>query len=291
MEVSLENVEYWYSSHATEQPKPALKNITLTIPENQWVSIIGQTGSGKSTLVKVMKGLLPPASGKIKINNNVVREAKESKVIHEIGMVFQYPEHQLFETTVLKDLSFGPKNLGWDSETILKKSQEMIHLVGLDESYLDQAPFHLSGGEKRRIAIAGILIMDPHVLILDEPTAGLDPSGKQMILQMIDRWRRKGNRTVILITHQMNDVAEYSDEVIVMHQGSLLYQTDPLSLFCLYEEELKALGLDSPDYVKLLKEINRKTDRKLEVESLKEEHIIHRIADYFLTKEKKEHEA
>ncbi|AUJ24126.1 energy-coupling factor transporter ATPase [Virgibacillus dokdonensis] len=288
MEISLENVDYSYETYTSERINKVLEDINLNVYRDKWISVIGHTGSGKSTLVKLIKGLLTPTTGKIRINNTEIINSKNKKlsVIHQIGFVFQYPEHQLFETTVLKDISFGPNNLGWKYEDILEKAKEVIKLVGLSEEYFGKSPFQLSGGEKRRVAIAGVLIMDPKILILDEPTAGLDPLGRQKILALVDQWKMRENTTVILITHQMNDVAEYSDEVIVMNQGVILYQTDPLTLFNNYEKELNEVGLELPDYMKLLHGINKKVDRKIEIQSIKEKDVMHKIVEYFNDKEK-----
>ncbi|MFF2289332.1 ATP-binding cassette domain-containing protein [Peribacillus butanolivorans] len=186
-------------------------------------------------------------------------------------------EHQLFETTVLKELAFGPRNRGWHKDAIVNKAQQIIDLVDLDASYLEKSPLHLSGGEKRRVAIASVLMLEPKILILDEPTAGLDPLGRQSILQNIEEWRRQGNHTVILITHQMNDVVEYADEVIVLHRGKLQFQMNPMSLFLDKREELQSMGLDIPDTAKLLLAIEKVTGQRIQVASLKESDVMPQV--------------
>ncbi|MFE4241238.1 ATP-binding cassette domain-containing protein [Peribacillus butanolivorans] len=272
MELALDHIQYDYYSPATREVKQVLTDISCTIPSGAWVSIIGQTGSGKSTLAKVMQGLLWPTVGQNTMDGKLIKPNKKGKptISPDVGLVFQYPEHQLFETTVLKELAFGPRNRGWHKDAIVNKAQQVIDLVGLDASYLEKSPLHLSGGEKRRVAIASVLMLEPKILILDEPTAGLDPLGRQSILQNIEEWRRQGNHTVILITHQMNDVVEYADEVIVLHKGKLQFQMNPMSLFLDKREELQSMGLDIPDTAKLLLAIEKVTGQRIQVASLKE---------------------
>ncbi|MFB7640269.1 ATP-binding cassette domain-containing protein [Peribacillus butanolivorans] len=272
MELALEHIQYDYYSPSTREVKQVLTDISCTIPSGAWVSIIGQTGSGKSTLAKVMQGLLWPTVGHNTMDGKLIKPNKKGKptISPDVGLVFQYPEHQLFETTVLKELAFGPRNRGWHKDAIVNKAQQVIDLVDLDASYLEKSPLHLSGGEKRRVAIASVLMLEPKILILDEPTAGLDPLGRQSILQNIEEWRRQGNHTVILITHQMNDVVEYADEVIVLHKGKLQFQMNPMSLFLDKREELQSMGLDIPDTAKLLLAIEKVTGQRIQVASLKE---------------------
>lgn len=284
MDIRLESASYQYPSLSNDS-KESLQNINMTIETGKWVSVIGHTGSGKSTLIKLLKGLIAPTSGQLLINGNVNELSRKgnAKIIQGIGFVFQYPEHQLFETTVLKDLAFGPKNEGVKKEEILKRAKDIINQVGLSEAYFDKAPLELSGGEKRRVAIATVLMMNPEVLILDEPTAGLDPQGSKLILQLVHDWQKAGGgqRTVIVVTHQMNEVAEYSQEVLVMNEGEMIFQKNPIALFLEHGHELQAFGLDVPDTVKLLQLIEKRYEKRIEVESLQEEVVLQKVVEFF----------
>ncbi len=265
MNILFKNVDYVYLSN-TDMTE-AVQGINLEISGNKIISVIGHTGSGKSTLSKLMKGLISPQSGSIIINGEKRQYIKNKlSIAKDIGLVFQYPEHQIFETTVYKDISYGPRKLGWNEQQILEKTEYILNLLGLKSDYLHRSTLALSGGEKRRVAIAGVLIMEPNILILDEPTAGLDPRGKSIILKSILEWQQKERRTVIFITHNMDDVLEYSDEVIVMHKGRLKYHSTPSFLFTNYADELNELDLDIPECIKLLKLFNKYTDTPINID-------------------------
>ncbi|WP_040606882.1 ATP-binding cassette domain-containing protein [Salsuginibacillus kocurii] len=281
MQLELKEVSYFYHEMGAEMKGPAVDAISLTIPPGQWLSVIGHTGSGKSTLVRLLKGLLQPAAGTISLDGDVVASAQQGNILSTIGFVFQRPEHQLFESTVHKDLSFGPKQLGWKKKRIEQAIREALLAVGLHDAYLERAPFHLSGGEKRRVALAGVLAMDPRVLILDEPTAGLDPKGKTEMLQMIDNWRRQTKRTVILVSHHMNDVAEFSDSVALLQNGTLMAHADPVTLFLKQGELLRQAGLNVPDCVKLIKGLEQASGKQIPLRTLQEQHVFTQIKTIF----------
>lgn len=273
MVYQLNNVSVHYSNQV------ALQNVSCTIQEGKWISIIGQTGAGKSTFAKVLKGLIPTIDGDYLIQHKPVnRDAKgQIKVVPEIGFVFQYPEHQLFETTVQKELAFAPKQLGFSNEKITEAIGRILPQLGLSEEILPLPPFQLSGGHKRRIAIASVLMMNPKVLIVDEPTASLDPASRVTMLQLLRKWQQQDKRTLIFISHQMEDVAEYSDEVMVFHAGQLMGHCDTSTLFLEQSQMLEDLGLLLPEPVQLLKLVEELSGRKIEVASCREEDIINKI--------------
>lgn len=241
----------------------ALNNVSMTIPENQFIGIIGHTGSGKSTLIQHLNGLLKASSGKITYNGKSIDEKgfKLKELRQHVGLVFQYPEHQLFETTVLKDVMFGPKNMGMTEKEAEEIARDTLRLTGLDEKYYDASPFDLSGGQKRRAAIAGVLACKPDILVLDEPTAGLDPAGKTEILQLIKSIKDSRHITVVLVSHSMEDVAEYVDRIIVMNSGTIVMDDTPVNVFR-HEEELMAIGLEVPQVTRLCRKL---ADMGLEV--------------------------
>ena len=224
MSIKLEHLNYIYSQ-GTAYEKKALKDICLEIPNGEFVGIIGHTGSGKSTLIQHLNGLLRATSGELYYNGeNIYREGYHMKDLrNEVGLVFQYPEHQLFEIDVMTDVCFGPKNQGFSQEECEKRALEALRLVGLKEKYYKVSPFELSGGQKRRAAIAGVLAMRPKVLVLDEPTAGLDPKGRDDILDQIAYLHKESGLTVILVSHSMEDIARYADRLIVMNKGTVMY--------------------------------------------------------------------
>ena len=249
----------------TEMAAYALKDVSLTIPDGQFIGLIGHTGSGKSTLVQHLNGLLKPTSGNIYYNGeDIHREDYNRKELRsKVGLVFQYPEHQLFEVDVFSDVCFGPKNLGLSQKEVELRAFEALRQVGFPEDYFYQSPFDLSGGQKRRVAIAGVLAMKPEVLILDEPTAGLDPKGRDEILGQIARLKKEMGITVILVSHSMEDIANYVDRIIVMNKGSVLFDDVPKEVFRHYKE-LEAVGLAAPQVTYIMQTLR---ERGLEVDT------------------------
>ncbi len=255
MSIRLENVNYIYGE-GSGQEKWALKNINLTIHDREFIGIVGHTGSGKSTLTQLLNGLEKPSSGTIYYNDEDIQADgyERRKLRQKVGLVFQYPEHQLFEVSVIKDVEFGPRNLGLSNLEIEKRSFDALKQVGLSDDLLDVAPFALSGGQKRRVAIAGVLAMQPEVLILDEPTAGLDPAGRTEILELLKKLHEETNITVILVSHSMDDVARYAGRILVMNQGELVLDGEPQKVFR-YRDELRKIGLDVPQSTNILYEL------------------------------------
>ena len=240
--------------------KTALEDINIEIKDGEFIGIIGHTGSGKSTLIQQMNGLLKPTSGNIYIDDVCItsKGADLRKIRQKIGLVFQYPEHQLFEETIAKDVAFGPKNLGISEEEVEDRVRNALNTVDLDyDTYKDVSPFDLSGGQRRRVAIAGVLAMKPEILILDEPTAGLDPRGRDEILNKIKEFHDKYNITVILVSHSMDDVAKLADRLIVMYEGRNVITGTPREVFRKYDE-LKKIGLSVPQVTMLAMELRKK---------------------------------
>ena len=246
MALILDHVSYTYGADTTLAVK-ALNDINLVIPDGQFIGLIGHTGSGKSTLVQHLNGLIQPTEGAIYYNGKDINDSDFNKkeLRSKVGLVFQYPEHQLFEVDVFSDVCFGPKNLGLSQKEVELRAYEALKLVGLPDECFYQSPFDLSGGQKRRAAIAGVLAMKPEVLILDEPTAGLDPKGRDEILGQIKRLREETGMTIILVSHSMEDVAEYVDRILVMNHGSVMYDDIPKEVFKHYRE-LEEVGLAAP---------------------------------------------
>lgn len=246
MSIALEHVNYVYSP-GTAYEKQALKDVSLEIPQGQFVGIIGHTGSGKSTLIQHLNGLTRATSGRILYEGrNIYDEGYDMRWLRsQVGLVFQYPEHQLFEVDVLSDVCFGPKNQGLSQEECEARAKEALDLVGFPEKYYKQSPFELSGGQKRRVAIAGVLAMRPKVLVLDEPTAGLDPKGRDEILDQVERLHKETGMTVILVSHSMEDVARYVERIIVMNRGEKMLDGSPREVFRHYKE-LERVGLAAP---------------------------------------------
>ena len=244
--LKLAHIEYVYSS-GTAYEKRALKDINLDIYEGEFVGVIGHTGSGKSTMIQHLNGLMKATSGALYYNGENIYDEKYNlrQLRNNVGLVFQYPEHQLFEIDVLTDVCFGPKNQGLTEEECKKRAIEALELVGLSEKYYDTSPFDLSGGQKRRVAIAGVLAMRPKVLVLDEPTAGLDPKGRDEILDQIAYLQKERNLTVILVSHSMEDIAKYVDRIVVMNKGRKMYDGEPKEVFAHYKE-LEKVGLAAP---------------------------------------------
>lgn len=256
MGLRLEHVTYRYSSGTAYEIK-ALDDVSLEIKDGQFLGIIGHTGSGKSTLVQHLNGLLKASSGQIYFNDqNIYADGYDLKGLRtKVGMVFQYPEHQLFETTVFADVCFGPKNQGLSEEEIKTRAREALEAVGFPEAQYDASPFELSGGQKRRVAIAGVLAMHPEILILDEPTAGLDPAGRNEILDLIRDLHEHGN-TIVLVSHSMEDVANYVDRILVMDKGRPKYDGTPREVFRHYKD-LEEIGLAAPQVTYVMYDLKK----------------------------------
>ena len=246
MSIALEHVSYVYSP-GTAYEKHALKDVSFEIPQGQFVGIIGHTGSGKSTLIQHLNGLVKATSGKVIYEGqNIYDEGYNMRALRsQVGLVFQYPEYQLFEVDVISDVCFGPKNQGLSQEECEKNAKAALELVGFPEKYYRQSPFELSGGQKRRVAIAGVLAMKPKVLILDEPTAGLDPKGRDEILDQVEKLHKETGMTVILVSHSMEDIARYVERIIVMNHGEKMLDGAPGEVFRHYKE-LEKVGLAAP---------------------------------------------
>ena len=257
MSIIVDNISYTYEI-GTGFEKQALKNVKCVINDGDFIGLIGHTGSGKSTFIQHLNGLVKATSGTIYFNGmDIYDKDFDMKMLRsKVGLVFQYPEHQLFETDIFKDVCFGPKNLGLPKMEVELRAFEALRLVGLDENLYYQSPFDLSGGQKRRVAIAGVLAMRPDVLILDEPTAGLDPKGRDEILDSIKDLKEKTGITVILVSHSMEDVARLVDRIIVMHKGKVAVTGTPREIFA-QVERLHELGLAAPDTVELMQWLNR----------------------------------
>ena len=246
MVIKVEHLTHIYGQ-GTAFEQYALKDVSFEIPERQFVGLIGHTGSGKSTLIQHLNGLVRPTSGTIRFHEtDIYSEGYSLKDLRsKVGLVFQYPEHQLFEIDVFSDVCYGPKNLGLSEDEIKMRAREALKLVGLKEKYWEQSPFELSGGQKRRLAIAGVLAMKPEVLILDEPTAGLDPRGRDEILDQIQVLHESQGMTIILVSHSMEDIAKYADRLMVMNHGEKAFDGTPREVFEHYKE-LEAMGLAAP---------------------------------------------
>ena len=264
MSIEVKNLTYIYDP-GTPNEKMALQDVNLTIHKGEFIGIIGHTGSGKSTLIQHLNGLVKPTSGQVlcdeedifeepnvksKKQARALKGAKMKRIRQKVGLVFQYPEHQLFEMTVAKDIAFGPTNMGLPQEEIDKRVDEAMRMVGLKEKYKEKSPFELSGGQKRRVAIAGVLAMQPEYLILDEPTAGLDPKGRDDILSQIQKVQKEQGITVILVSHSMEDVAKYVDRIVAMGKGRVQFDGTPEEVFA-HAAELKNIGLGVPQVTDL----------------------------------------
>ncbi|OUQ19006.1 energy-coupling factor transporter ATPase [Lachnoclostridium sp. An14] len=246
MSIKAVNLTHVYGE-GTAFEQYALKDVNFEIEDGQFIGLIGHTGSGKSTLIQHLNGLLKATRGELYYNGeNIYAPGYDLKALRsKVGLVFQYPEHQLFEVDVFSDVCFGPKNQGLPKEEVEERAKEALSLVGLDESFYRQSPFELSGGQKRRVAIAGVLAMHPEVLILDEPTAGLDPKGRDEILGEIETLHREKGMTIVLVSHSMEDIARYADRLIVMNHGEKVFDDTPRNVFRHYKE-LEAIGLAAP---------------------------------------------
>ena len=258
MSLKLEHVTYTYNP-GTAYETHALKDVSLEIPQGQFVGVIGHTGSGKSTLIQHFNGLMRPTSGTVFYDEEDIWQEGYSlrRLRSHVGLVFQYPEHQLFEADVLSDVCFGPKNQGFSQEEALERARTALMQVGLKEKYYASSPFELSGGQKRRVAIAGVLAMEPDVLILDEPTAGLDPKGRDEILDQIAYLHQERKISVVLVSHSMEDIARYVERIIVMNQGEKLFDGAPKEVFSHYKE-LEAIGLAAPQITYIMHALKEK---------------------------------
>jgi len=259
MSIKIENLTHIYMK-GTPFEKKAIDNVNLEIKDGEFVALIGHTGSGKSTLIQHINGLLKPHEGKITIDgvDIISKEVKMSEIRKKVGLVFQYPEYQIFEETIEKDIAFGPINLGLSEEEVSKRIKRAMNIVGLDyDTYKDKSPFDLSGGQKRRVAIAGVVAMEPNILILDEPTAGLDPKGRDDILGNIKDLHKEYNITIILVSHSMEDVAKLASRILVMHNGKCILDGTPSKVFKEIDT-LEEVGLAVPQVTYLVKKLKEK---------------------------------
>ena len=270
MAIKFEQVNYEYIGVDGSRFK-AIEDINLEISDKgEFITLIGETGSGKSTLVQHMNALVRPTSGEvtvygIKVSADARKRDKNVKLNplrQKVGLVFQFPEYQLFEETVLKDIIFGPKNFGVSEEDSIIRAKKIIKLVGLDDSYLERSPFNLSGGEKKRVSIAGILAMEPDILVLDEPTSGLDPKGRDSLLELFTSIHNELDNTVLIITHDMNTVYKYASRVLVMNKGKLVFDGNPLDLFT--KENLESWNLDLPEIIQITRQLEDKLNIKFD---------------------------
>lgn len=251
MEIRFENVNFTYQPDTPFENK-VLHDINFTIKDGSYTAIIGHTGSGKSTILQHLNALKVPTSGSVWLDDFEINAKKQQKSLKnirkQVGVVFQFPEAQLFEETVGKDIAFGPKNFGMEEEEALEKARAILPIVGLDESFMERSPFDLSGGQMRRVAIAGVLVMEPSVLVLDEPTAGLDPKGQLEMMSLFERLHEEQDITIVLVTHQMEDVAKYADHMIILDEGKIVGEGSPAEIFK-NAEWLQSIQLDVPKSV------------------------------------------
>lgn len=258
MSIKINQLTHIYNPD-TPFEKIALKEIDLTIDKGAFAGIIGHTGSGKSTLIQMFNGLIKPTSGKVYINDiDVNGEGTDRKKIRQkVGLVFQYPEYQLFEITIYQDVAYGPKNLGLSEEEIKERVESSLRVVGLSEDLWQKSPFELSGGQKRRVAIAGVLAMNPEILVLDEPTAGLDPKGREELFSQLKYMHKELGITIILISHSMEDVARYAEKLIVLHEGTIAFEGTPREVF-VHVDKLEEIGLAPPQIKYIIQALRRK---------------------------------
>ena len=257
MSILIHELEHIYSQ-GTAYEKRAIYDVNLKIEDGEFVGLIGHTGSGKSTLIQHLNGLLKPTKGGIYYNGEDISDKDFSlkKLRSKVGLVFQYPEHQLFENTVIDDVQFGPKNIGMEPLQVELKSFDALKQVGIGEDLLDVSPLELSGGQKRRVAIAGVLAMEPEVMILDEPTAGLDPEGRDEIYELVAKLHQENNMTVIIVSHSMEDMARYVERLVVMNEGTIQYDGTPAEVFSHYKE-LEKIGLMAPQVTYVIEELTK----------------------------------
>jgi energy-coupling factor transport system ATP-binding protein len=265
MDISLQNIEYRYQAN-TPFERLAIKDVSINIPSGTYMALIGHTGSGKSTVLQHLNALLLPTEGTVMIGNHELKAKQKNKNLKQIrkkvGIVFQFPEHQLFEETVEKDIIFGPMNFGVSESEAKERARLALQQVGLSEGILQNSPFDLSGGQMRRVAIAGVLAMEPDCLVLDEPTAGLDPRGRKEVMDMFYTLHKERNLSTILVTHSMEDAAKYADQIVIMQQGHVVKQGTPIEIFSSLTE-LVEMGLDVPEVVRFQRNIEDKLGIKL----------------------------
>lgn len=260
MDITFKNVSYTYQPRSPFAHQ-ALDDVSFHIPSGTFVAIVGHTGSGKSTLIQHLNGLVAPTEGRVSIGDFTISHDEKPKNMKDlrsrVGVVFQYPEHQLFEETIEKDIAFGPENFGVSSEEIEQRIKEIMPEVGLPEHFLQRSPFDLSGGQMRRVAIAGVLAIQPEILVLDEPTAGLDPRGQKEIMNMFYRLHQQQNLTTVLVTHSMEDALKYADHVIILNKGKLYMEGMPIEVFT-QKETLQKVNLDVPEVIWFLQQFGQK---------------------------------
>ena len=254
--IETKNLTYTYGA-GTPFSKTAIEDVNIAIKKGEFIGLIGHTGSGKSTLIQQLNGLLRPTSGTVLLNGKDIWEKKKEirKVRFQVGLVFQYPEYQLFEDTVIKDIGFGPRNMGLSQDEVNQRVMQAVDFVGLDHALLEKSPFDLSGGEKRRAAIAGVIAMDPDVLVLDEPTAGLDPQGRDHLLSQIKAYHKQRQNTVILVSHSMEDIARVADRVLVMNESKVFLFDETAKVFS-HAKELEQIGLRVPQVTKIMMKLH-----------------------------------
>lgn len=257
-EIKVEGLRHVYSA-GTPFEKVAIEDVSLTIPQGQLVGVIGHTGSGKSTFIQHLNALLQPTEGKVFVGGQDINASKYTRrdVKWQVGLVFQYPEYQLFEETAYKDIAFGPKNMGLAGEELDRRIRDAARFAGLDEGLLEKSPFALSGGQKRRVAIAGVIAMEPEVLVLDEPSAGLDPRGREELLEHIRAYHQERGNTVVLVSHSMEEIARYADRIVVLAHGKALMSGTPREVFARGQELVRA-GLDVPQTTRIAMELQKR---------------------------------
>lgn len=289
MDISLQQVEYRYQAN-TPFEHLAISDVSINIPSGTYMAIIGHTGSGKSTVLQHLNALLQPTDGTVIIGNREIRANQKHKNLKEVrkkvGIVFQFPEHQLFEETVEKDIIFGPMNFGVSEAEAKKRAKLALRHVGLTEDILEKSPFDLSGGQMRRVAIAGVLAMEPEVIVLDEPTAGLDPRGRKEIMDMFYQLHQERNLSTILVTHSMEDAAKYADRIVIMQKGRVVKEGTPKEIFSASDELLK-MGLDVPEVIRFQLKLEKKTGVKLDKVFLSIEELSKSLANSYLRGEKR----
>jgi energy-coupling factor transport system ATP-binding protein len=281
MDISLKNVEYRYQAN-TPFESLAIKDVCIDIPSGTYMALIGHTGSGKSTVLQHLNALLQPTEGTVVIGDHEVKAKQKNRdlksIRQRVGIVFQFPEHQLFEETVEKDIIFGPINFGVSEPNAKERARVALSQVGLSEEILQKSPFDLSGGQMRRVAIAGVLAMEPDVIVLDEPTAGLDPRGRKEIMDMFYELHKERSLSTILVTHSMEDAAKYADQIVIMQQGQVAKQGTPEEIFS-SSEELIQMGLDVPEVVRFQLKLEERMGVKLDKTYLSTEQLSSAVAE------------